>query len=100
MSRAKIDIPRDQIAAFCQRRHIRRLALFGAVLEDDFDPEDDVDLLVVFEEENVPRQELFEMETELTEILHHTVALSPPKFLSHQFRDQIMADAEVIYAAV
>ncbi len=45
MSRAKIDIPKDKIAAFCQTHHIRRLALFGSVLRDDFRPESDVDVL-------------------------------------------------------
>ena len=49
MSRAKIDIPKDKIAAFCRTHHIRRLALFGSVLRDDFRPESDVDVLVEFE---------------------------------------------------
>ena len=47
--RARIDIPKEEIAAFCQRNHIRRMALFGSVLRDDFTPESDVDVLVEFE---------------------------------------------------
>ena len=39
----------DRIAEFCQRNRIRRLALFGSVLRDDFTPESDVDVLVEFE---------------------------------------------------
>ena len=35
---ARIDIPKDEIAAFCRRNHIRRMALFGSVLRDDFTP--------------------------------------------------------------
>ena len=46
---ARIDIPKEEIAAFCQRNHIRRMALFGSVLRDDFTPESDVDMLVDFE---------------------------------------------------
>ncbi len=46
---ARIDIPKEEIAAFCQRNHIRRMALFGSVLRDDFTPESDVDVLVEFE---------------------------------------------------
>ena len=34
--RVRIDIPRDRIADFCRRHHIRRLAFFGSVLRDDF----------------------------------------------------------------
>ena len=42
---ASIEIPKDEIAAFCQRNRIRRMALFGSVLRDDFGPESDVDVL-------------------------------------------------------
>ena len=46
---AHVDIDRKQIADFCRRNHIRRLALFGSVLHDDFGPDSDVDVLVEFE---------------------------------------------------
>ena len=41
--------PREEIAEFCRRNHVRRLALFGSVLRSDFSPESDVDVLVEFE---------------------------------------------------
>ena len=44
-----IEIPKGRIAEFCRRHHIRRLALFGSILRDDFRPESDVDVLVEFE---------------------------------------------------
>ena len=47
--RARIPINREKIADFCRRNHIRRLALFGSVLRDDFGPDSDVDILVEFE---------------------------------------------------
>ncbi|MCC7209405.1 MAG: nucleotidyltransferase, partial [Anaerolineae bacterium] len=31
----QIPIPRDLIADFCERHHIRKLALFGSVLRED-----------------------------------------------------------------
>ncbi len=34
----QIEIPYDEIAAFCVRWHVRELALFGSVLRDDFGP--------------------------------------------------------------
>jgi len=51
MARARIDIPKERIAEFCWQNHIRRLALFGSVLRDDFGPDSDVDVLVEFEPE-------------------------------------------------
>jgi len=43
-----IDIPKDQIAAFCRRWKITELGLFGSVLQEDFGPESDTDVLVRF----------------------------------------------------
>ena len=48
-SRLRIDVPRDKIADFCRRHHIRRLAFFGSVLRDDFTPDSDIDVLVEFQ---------------------------------------------------
>jgi len=33
--KVEVDIPRGEIAAFCERHHIRKLAVFGSVLRDD-----------------------------------------------------------------
>lgn len=44
-----IEIPREQIEAFCRAKGIRRQALFGSILRDDFRPDSDVDVLVEFQ---------------------------------------------------
>ena len=49
-----VDLDRRVIAAFCRRHHIRKLAVFGSALRDDFRPDSDVDLLVEFEPEHTP----------------------------------------------
>ena len=46
---ARIAVDEKMIAAFCREHRIRRLALFGSALRDDFRPESDVDVLVEFE---------------------------------------------------
>ena len=99
MTRAHIEIPRDTIAEFCRRNHIRRLALFGSVLRDDFGPGSDVDVLVEFEPGHVPGLHFFGMEVELGEILGRKVDLNTPGFLSDYFRDEVLAEAEVQYDA-
>ena len=35
---ARVEIDRENLAKFCQANHIRKLALFGSVLRDDFGP--------------------------------------------------------------
>lgn len=41
MLERNIALPLDAIRAFCERNHIRRLALFGSVLREDFGPDSD-----------------------------------------------------------
>ena len=99
MGRAKIHIPQDAIAGFCRHYHIRKLALFGSVLRDDFRPDSDLDVLVEFDPEHVPGLAFFAMERELSEMLGRQVNLNTPQFLSRYFRDQALAEAEVQYVA-
>ena len=94
---ARIAIDRDAIAAFCRRHHIRRLALFGSVLRDDFTRDSDVDVLVEFEPVHVPGLAFITMQTELSQIIGHRVDLNTPGFLSRYFRDEVLAEAEVMY---
>jgi hypothetical protein len=95
----RIAVSREAVTAFCRRHHIRRLALFGSVLRDDFRPDSDVDVLVEFEEGHTPGLDFFGMEIELSELLGRTVDLQTPGFLSPYFRDRVLAEAEVVYDA-
>ena len=97
--KARIEIPKETLADFCRRNHIRRLAFFGSVLRDDFTPESDVDVLVEFEPGARVGLRFFGMERELSEILKHKVDLNTPGFLSKYFRDNVIAEAEVLYDA-
>ena len=66
-----IPIPHDEIAAFCRKWGIRKLAFFGSVVRDDFGPESDVDVLVEFREGRTPGWEFFgTMPEELSRLLH------------------------------
>ncbi len=97
---AKLNIPKEKIADFCRRNHIRRLAFFGSVLRDDFGPDSDVDVLVEFETRaRVGFFELYDMEQELSHLLgNRKVDLNTPKSLSKYFRDEVLRESEVQYA--
>ena len=100
MGKQNIQIPKDKIAEFCKRNRIRRLALFGSVLRDDFGPDSDVDVLVEFEPgTRVGMIRLAAMEFELGDLLGRKVDLNTKGFLSRDFRDQVVAEAEVQYDA-
>jgi len=96
---ARISVDRAKVAEFCRRRHIRRLALFGSVLREDFGPESDVDVLVEFEPGHVPGLAFFAMERELSEMLGRKVDLNTLGFLSPYIREGVLAEAEVQYVA-
>ncbi len=96
---ARVAIPTDVIADFCRRHHIRKLALFGSVLREDFRPESDIDVLVEFEPgQRVGLIRLAGIERELTELLGRCVDLRKPGDLSPYFRQQVLDSAEVLYA--
>jgi predicted nucleotidyltransferase len=99
MTRAKIDLPQAEIEAFCRKHHIRRLVLFGSVLRDDFTDDSDVDVLVEFEPGHVPGLAFFRMQRELSALLGRQVDLNTAGFLSPNFRDEVLAEAEDHYVA-
>jgi hypothetical protein len=90
-------LPKDKIADFCRRHHIRKLAVFGSVLHGNWRPDSDLDVLVEFEPSHVPGLAFFGMELGLSELLGRKVDLNTPQFLSPYFRDQVLAEAEVQY---
>jgi len=95
---AQIDIPKEDIADFCRRNRIRRLALFGSVLHGDAKPDSDVDVLVEFEPGVRVGLRFFDIQEELSDLIGRKVDLNTPNFLSRYFRDQVLKEAEDLYA--
>ena len=91
----------EPLAEFCRRRHVRRLSLFGSVLTDRFRHDSDVDILIEFQDGYVTGfLGLAEMERELSALVAgRKVDLRTPAELSRYFRDNVLHEARVIYAA-
>jgi uncharacterized protein len=98
---ADLDCDKEALARLCRRRRIRRLSLFGSVLEGAARPDSDIDLLVEFEPEAVPGLlGMAAVEAELSELLGgRPVDLRTPQELSGYFRDGVVRAAEVQFAA-
>ena len=99
-----IDIPKEEVAAFCRRWQIKELALFGSALRDDFRPDSDVDVLVQFDAE--ARHTLFDMvfmQEELQRIFGRKVDLVSRRGIetsrNYIRRRAILESAEVIYGS-
>ena len=94
-----VEIPREILAEFCRRHRILKLSFFGSILRDDFRPDSDVDVLVEFEPGARTGLLFFTMQDELSEILGRKVDLNTEGFLSKYFRNQVLAEAEILYDA-
>lgn len=90
----------EAVARICRVHGIRRLALFGSRLKGTARPDSDVDLLVEFEPGRVPGLiAMSTIEIELGHVLGHKVDLRTALDLSPYFRDEVMRQARVAYAA-
>jgi uncharacterized protein len=100
----RIDIPMDQIAAFCHRWDVTEFALFGSVLREDFRPDSDIDVLVTF----APNSQqtlagLIEMQEDIEAIFGRKVDLIDRKNIAQSRnyirRKAILGTAKTIYVA-
>lgn len=96
----KIKIPQSELATFCRKHRIRRLAFFGSVLRNDFGPKSDVDVLVEFDPSaKIGLIKLAGIEIELSELIGRKVDLNTEGSISKYFRDKVLSEAENLYVA-
>lgn len=97
---SELRIPKRKIVDFCQRYSVRRLALFGSVLREDFGPDSDIDVLIVFDSSaRVTFLTLGKMKRELSEIFQRPVDLVPQEGLKPSIRESVLSSAQEVYAA-
>ena len=96
----QILIDKEKIAEFCRRHYIVKLSLFGSVTTNEFRGDSDVDVLVEYAEGHVPDFfTLFDQQDELAVMFGRKVDLQTPAGLSRYFRDDVLRNADVQYAA-
>ena len=94
-----ISISQDKLTDFCRRNHVHQLALFGSILREDFRPDSDIDMLIEIEHGYpLGYVGLAGLELELSAMLGRKVDLRTLAELSRYFRDDVVANSEVIYA--
>ncbi|HEV2150563.1 MAG TPA: nucleotidyltransferase domain-containing protein [Longimicrobiaceae bacterium] len=97
----RIPVDREKIADFCRRWSVTEFSLFGSVLRDDFRPDSDVDVLVVFAPGTQLGWEDWErMEEELAVLFDRPVDLVEKQAVTNPFRrHSILTTHRVVYAA-
>jgi len=101
MPSAVINVRKQELAEFCRRNGIRKLALFGSVLTPEFTDASDIDVLVEFNPgERVGYLRMAAIEAELAGFFGgRKIDLRTPAELSRYFRDEVVRTANVQYAA-
>jgi predicted nucleotidyltransferase len=99
---SRLAITSEQLAEFCQRRHINELALFGSILRDDFHADSDIDILVTFQPDTkISLLDLVDMQYELEDLCHRKVDLLTKKSVEDSpnwiRRKEILNTAKVVY---
>ena len=104
MAKIQIDVPGEKISAFCRKWKVRELSLFGSVLQENFGPDSDVDIVVEFEASVTHSLlDMVSMKEELEEIFGREVDLMTRQAVEQSRnyirRKAIMSSIEVIYVA-
>jgi uncharacterized protein len=99
--KARISLPLATLESLCRKWQVRELALFGSVLREDFSPESDVDVLVMFDPEAAwSLWDLIRMREELESLLGRKVDLVEKEAIRNPFRRRRILDShQVVYAA-
>ena len=96
---AQVVVEKVELSSFCEANGIRRLAIYGSALRDDFGPDSDIDVLVEFEADRIPGLlGLAGIELELSRLFSgRRVDLRTLDDLSPYFRQEVLATAESQY---
>jgi predicted nucleotidyltransferase len=90
----------SELRRLCERYQVRELAVFGSAARGDLRPDSDIDLLVEFAPEAdfgfIAFNRLAE---ELSALVGRKVDLVPKAGLKAAIRNQVLAEARLLYAA-
>lgn len=99
----RLGITPQDLQAFCQHWQIRRLALFGSVLTDDFNPASDIDILIDLTPNHTWGLEYIQMRQELSTLLKRPVDVLTIQTITHSHnplrQQRILDEAELLYVA-
>jgi predicted nucleotidyltransferase len=84
-------LPETEIAEICRRHRVRELSLFGSAVRGELRPD--------FPDARPSLFDLIGMTNELSDLTGRKIDLGVKRALKPRYRDRILAEAQVIYAA-
>jgi predicted nucleotidyltransferase len=94
-----VDVDPERLREVCERYGVASLEVFGSAARDEGRPDSDVDLLYVLKPQARLGFRLFDLEDELASLFGRPVALVSRKSVNKYIREQVLADAQPVYAA-
>ena len=93
-------VKRSHLHELCKQFHVRKLAGFGSAIRGGTHPNSDLDLLVEFEPQaKIGFLALAGLTEALANLFEAKVDLVPKNGLHPGIRDEVLAEAEVLFAA-
>ncbi len=93
-------LPMPQIVELCRRHEVGELSLFGSAVRGEMRPDSDYDFLVEYLPDATPSLlDLAALMNDLSDLLGRPVDIGVKRALKLRYRDHILAEARVIYAA-
>jgi uncharacterized protein len=91
---------KPEIERICRTLPVKRLGLFGSVLTQDFRPDSDVDVLVIFDKDEHTDffEKYFELKEQLAKIFNRNIDLVVDKpFKNPVFRNAVENTRKIVY---
>lgn len=94
-----VDVDLERLREVCERYGVASLDVFGSTARGENGPDSDIDLLYVLKPGVRLGFKLFDLEDELAALFGRPVDLVGRKSVNKYIRDQVLADAQPLYAA-
>ena len=94
-----VDVDLERLREVCERYGVASLEVFGSVARGEDRLDSDVDLLYVLRPGARLGFRLFDLEDELAALFGRPVDLVARKSINKYIREQVLADAQPLYAA-
>lgn len=96
---AGIEVDERKLADICRRWGIAELSVFGSVARGEAGPDSDVDLLYVFQPDARIGWNIVDLEEELSQLFGRKVDLVSKQHVHRLVREEVLQQAQVLYAA-
>ena len=94
-----VDVDRERLRDVCERYGVASLDVFGSVARNEDRQDSDLDLLYVLKPNARLGFRLFDLEDELAALFGRPVDLVARKSVNQYIREQVLAEAQQLYAA-